>query len=576
MSFRSTYLAFILILIISLACGKGSPMSPDLAVNASSEPNPAQSSTGNFKAASFGVIQFDTASGTAEIIPARTSQLHVNATWLLEGPLCGSCLEIDNISQPANNEWHFDVIVRHPGKSSNLRVTAFDVRAIIMLNHNNAFPGLGLTWPDPETPGSAMLNPDGYTTDFNPTDFQGDDPLSNFYKGEFASNIVPDSLLNPYKDFVLPTPRRYLAPGDETYTTIDLRLMETNPVVAYAIEASWALPTVDPPDVLPDDFPLSANISEPYAVVCSEVKNTLYYQDSTSSGGDLDIRLKVYDWQSALPESVGGTIKETKFEAPQWFIDPMAEPESYELAYDPLPYVLYNFHFDVPPPFSGTIPLLIGVVDKEPGLQDIGFATSYDVMYINVSDNPVNQDPVADASLINPFSGPAPLAVQLDPSASYDPDGSIVLYQWDVDDDGAYEMSSTTPNPVGWVFDQPGHYLIHLKVTDNLGATNINYTSVHVGQPLNQPPVADLSLTNPTSGFAPLNVLMDPSLSYDPDGEIVLWEWDTDDDGIYELSLPVLAALYHLYLNPGDTILRLRVTDNDGLMGTDEVLIHVE
>jgi len=61
-----------------------------------------------------------------------------------------------------------------------------------------------------------------------------------------------------------------------------------------------------------------------------------------------------------------------------------------------------------------------------------------------------------------------------DGSTSYDPDGVIVSYSWSYTTDG-----STLPVMIGdgsiinYTFDQPGNYLVSLKVTDNKGATDI-------------------------------------------------------------------------------------------------------
>ena len=77
-----------------------------------------------------------------------------------------------------------------------------------------------------------------------------------------------------------------------------------------------------------------------------------------------------------------------------------------------------------------------------------------------------NQAPVADA-------GPDPEAtagqqVLLSGAASYDPDGKIVLYEWDLDADGVYEVDG---NRITWSFESPGQYLAVLRVADNDGAT---------------------------------------------------------------------------------------------------------
>jgi len=62
-------------------------------------------------------------------------------------------------------------------------------------------------------------------------------------------------------------------------------------------------------------------------------------------------------------------------------------------------------------------------------------------------------------------------SIDLDGSASYDPDGTIVLYEWDFDGDGTYDWSSASTGIATHVYSglSIGSYNIALRVTDNLG-----------------------------------------------------------------------------------------------------------
>ncbi len=64
-------------------------------------------------------------------------------------------------------------------------------------------------------------------------------------------------------------------------------------------------------------------------------------------------------------------------------------------------------------------------------------------------------------------------------------------------------------------------------------------------------------------------VAFDPSGSYDLDGVIVLYEWDWDNDGIYEHSTNLSETLTHIYMEPGTFNVTLKVTDNHELPDTD-------
>ncbi|MFH1675598.1 MAG: hypothetical protein ABIC40_01145 [bacterium] len=66
----------------------------------------------------------------------------------------------------------------------------------------------------------------------------------------------------------------------------------------YAVDASWAPPTVKPPDDIPADFPPEANQPEAIYIKTSEIVNSLWYDEDTgNSGGVLRLDAWVTDWQ---------------------------------------------------------------------------------------------------------------------------------------------------------------------------------------------------------------------------------------------------------------------------------------
>ena len=560
-------------LVLLAACGGDSPVAPVLEPQGSLETHRGGQNPHHMIAC--GWIRHDTAADSLLLIPARGPSSHWNALYLMEQWPCTDCVRIENISKLANGEWLFDLVLKHPCKEEKLGFTAFDVRAILMFSATGEFPALHVSWPDPTQPGGTLLNPNGYTTLYNPSWFP-EEALHGYFAGAYSTSVPPSSTLNPYKDFSPVSERRHLIPGAEARAAMHIVLHMPGDRLGYAIDASWAPPVVDPPISIPDDFGLSSNIPEPFALLIDPVINTLHYQNPSVCGGELQLAVKVYDWQGGQPSTEGGTLNAIHFDCPSMFAELNAEPLDWYSGWDCLPYVLYRFRFNPIPPWPGTFPLLVAAEDIEPGILPDTKATAYQVAWIDVAGEPVNLAPVADAAASSPKSGPAPLTVKLDPSNSYDPDGSLVLFEWDVDNDGQYELVSAIPDPVGWVFADPGKYPVYLRVTDDMGLASIGHIFVNVGPPLNQPPVADLSLSGPATGPAPLDVTLDGSLSYDPDGSIVLWEWDVDGDGEYEFLLGSASPLVYTYEEPDDTTLVLRVTDDEDAQDTDEMIIQVK
>lgn len=104
---------------------------------------------------------------------------------------------------------------------------------------------------------------------------------------------------------------------------------------------------------------------------------------------------------------------------------------------------------------------------------------------------PVNgQAPVAVAASSGPTSGGAPLTVNFSSAGSYDPDGSIVAYDWDFGD-GA---TSNAVNP-SHTYSSAGTYTASLVVVDNSGLSSTADTVTIVVASNNAVYVANIAMT---------------------------------------------------------------------------------
>lgn len=113
---------------------------------------------------------------------------------------------------------------------------------------------------------------------------------------------------------------------------------------------------------------------------------------------------------------------------------------------------------------------------------------------------PVNgQRPIAVADASAPIAGAAPLAVSFSSAGSYDPDGSIVAYDWDFGDG----TTSSAANPVK-SYANPGTYTASLVVVDNTGLSSVADTVVIVVQNNNVIYVGNLtmSLSSTSQGYS--------------------------------------------------------------------------
>jgi PKD repeat protein len=185
---------------------------------------------------------------------------------------------------------------------------------------------------------------------------------------------------------------------------------------------------------------------------------------------------------------------------------------------------------------------------------------------ITVQNNP----PIATAD-VQPSNGPIPLTVQMTGSGT-DTDGSVVLYEWDFDGDGAFDFSSPSSGNTAHTYTTEGTHNAVFRVTDNIGqtATAVAVTTAVLAGPVGSPTA--IAWASPTSGNAPLNVNFNGT---SPDPDIVLYEWDFEDDGVFDYSSTTTGNTSHTYTTSGTHVAAFRVTDSTGLTGVDKILISV-
>lgn len=184
-----------------------------------------------------------------------------------------------------------------------------------------------------------------------------------------------------------------------------------------------------------------------------------------------------------------------------------------------------------------------------------------------VSSQPSNQQPQARFSYspTNPSTGER---IRFDGSSSFDPDGQIRRFEWDLDGDGNIEA---TGRNVYTRYNSRGRVRVTLKVTDNDGATSSTSQNVRIGQS-NQGPEADFrySPSSPTVGET---IRFDGSSSSDTDGSVVSWDWDFNGDGRTDKSGRVVWISFN---SPGTREVKLTVTDDNGATSSTRRRIEIE
>jgi len=137
-------------------------------------------------------------------------------------------------------------------------------------------------------------------------------------------------------------------------------------------------------------------------------------------------------------------------------------------------------------------------------------------------------------------------------TASFDPDGTIVSYYWDFDDE-----TNAVGATVNHSYTHTGIYSVKLNVIDNDGASNVTTQFVTV---LNRLPLASITIM-PAQPKKDEIVVFDASGCYDPDGTIVNYIWNFGDGNITETANPMIT---HVYATSGTFNVTLTLIDNNG------------
>jgi len=161
-----------------------------------------------------------------------------------------------------------------------------------------------------------------------------------------------------------------------------------------------------------------------------------------------------------------------------------------------------------------------------------------------------NTPPVANPG--GPYSGTPGVAIQFNGTGSFDPNGSIVSYQWNFGDGST--GTGATPSRA---YSTAGNYTVTLTVTDNQGASHSASTTASITSTVNTPPTANPG--GPYSGTVGVPVQFNGSASFDPDGSITSYLWNFDDGTTSTSPNPA-----HTFNVIGTYDVRLTVTDDDG------------
>lgn len=177
-------------------------------------------------------------------------------------------------------------------------------------------------------------------------------------------------------------------------------------------------------------------------------------------------------------------------------------------------------------------------------------------------DPDANEEPRADA-VTNSIIVPRGESFTVDGSAAFDPDGQIASAYWTFSD-GTVRAGLT----VNHTFAQDGaNQWGYITVQDNEGAEDHALVNINV----DIRPIADAGPDVFADEGDQEPVFFDGTLSTDPDGTIVSWLWNFGDGSPTSTE----QSPRHNYLDAGQYIVTLTVTDNEGLTDVDTTIATI-
>jgi PKD repeat protein len=183
-------------------------------------------------------------------------------------------------------------------------------------------------------------------------------------------------------------------------------------------------------------------------------------------------------------------------------------------------------------------------------------------------DNGADPRPVASLQM-TPNPARAGQTVTFDASKSSYTGGTIARYEWDLDGNGSYERTATTPT-VTASYATAQTVNVGLRVVDSNGGWDYSTQQLRVG---NFPPEARLGV-KPSPALTGQNVTLDASASTDQ-GTITDYKWDLDGNGTYETDTGTNPRVTTSFASVGTHSVGVQVTDNSALSATASTGVQV-
>ena len=303
----------------------------------------------------WAALECNALTGEVNVSPLRSTALHLNVAGPVMATHGISADIVESESDPPSGHFVIDISLTHPF-TDKPKFSGFDVKGILITPGSLSLDSSISNYRLANLKETQLLNRDGITRWWNPTEFTGSGLLGYVPATPGTKNTsLLTATLNPYKTFadalepLSPLQDFFLVPLDDDAGRAIFSSGATNtrrydiqfpvsggPVVIfnYAVDASWVAPSPNPPEQVPDDFPIEANQPEPFRVQLSFPTNTLEYLEGGKVSGKLSIQAAVSDWQGIASGNIHSQITSVTAVIPTLLISPVSLTFLYETPFE--------------------------------------------------------------------------------------------------------------------------------------------------------------------------------------------------------------------------------------------------
>ncbi len=198
-----------------------------------------------------------------------------------------------------------------------------------------------------------------------------------------------------------------------------------------------------------------------------------------------------------------------------------------------------------------------------PGVGERTFQGSRDVFITN--------EKIQGDIQATPERGSLPLKVLFSAAESLDPDGEVMLYEWDMDGNGEFEIRGEDEILQERTFTMQGDFPVRLRVTGRNNDTTIVEKVINVLLPEGNLR-SQINAIEGFQGIAPFRVTLDGSQSFVQLGNIIKYEWFVEGE-----QKPVVGrTIQRTFYTPGNYSVSLIVENDLGEKHKDTQIIKVQ